>query len=69
MKRFCEQKKIKIDNIEYKNIGSYLSEIFNSYSYKKTYEKKSYMSSLGHWNFHGGNIIFLVSKKIIKTFI
>ena len=68
MKRFCEQKKIKIDNIEYKNIGSYLSEIFNSYSYKKTYEKKSYMSSLGHWNFHGGNIIFSNVKKNYKNF-
>ncbi len=68
MKRFCEQKKIKIDGNEYKNLGFYLSEIFNSYSFINVYKKKSNMSSLGHWNYHGGNIIFSNVKKNYKNF-
>ena len=56
---------INIDGEEYKNIRFYLEYIFNSRKLKKL-NNCQFLAEIGHWNFHGGNIIFPPNKKFGK---
>ena len=53
-----KSKSIYIDRQKYKNIKFYLKKILNSKSIKKLNKEFFFLSDIGHWNFHGGNIIF-----------
>ncbi len=68
LRRINDQKKIKIDDLEYHNLNYYLNIILNSETFKKIYKSNFYLSNIGHWNFHGGNIIYPDINKNIKTF-
>ena len=68
LRRIYDQKKIKVDDLEYYNLTYYLNIILNSKAFKKIYKNNFYLSNIGHWNFHGGNIIYPNINKNIKTF-
>ncbi|MFL2883476.1 MAG: hypothetical protein ACJZ69_04275 [Pelagibacteraceae bacterium] len=56
---------ITIDGEEYKDIKFYLEGILNSRVLKKLINHH-FLAEIGHWNFHGGNIIFPSNKKFGK---
>ncbi len=62
-----KSKNILINGKKYKNMGFYLQKVFKSKILKTLDRERPFLSNLGHWNFHGGNIIF-PSKKNYKNF-
>ena len=66
---FEKSKKIHINGKSYNNIKFYLNKIFRSKTIKRLEKESSFLSSLGHWNFHGGNIIFPNKKNYNKFYI
>ncbi len=57
-KNLFYSKKLVINNNEYKNIEYYLKRINSLKIIKKSFFQKNFISKIGHWNYHGGNIIF-----------
>ena len=49
---------IYINKKKYKNINFYLKKIFSAKKIKSLNKEFFFLSNIGHWNFHGGNIIF-----------
>ena len=64
-----KSKNIYINGKKYKNINFYLKKIFKNKKIKKLYNATSFLSKLGHWNFHGGNIIFPNTKNYKKFYL
>ena len=67
--KFLKQKKLKIDDSVYNNIDFYLRKIFKSKPFSNLDEQKNFLSKIGHWNFHGGNIIFPTIKKFKNFYL
>ena len=66
---FEKSKNISINNKIYKNINFYLKNLFKKKKIKKLDSNSFFLSKLGHWNFHGGNIIFPKMKNYKKFYI
>ena len=66
---FEKSKNIYINNKIYKNISFYLKNLFKEKKIKKLDSNSFFLSKLGHWNFHGGNIIFPKTKNYKKFYI
>jgi hypothetical protein len=64
-----KSKNIYINGKKYKNINFYLKKIFDKKKIKKLDNKNYFLSKLGHWNFHGGNIIFPQKKNYQKFYL
>lgn len=64
-----KSKNIYINGKRYKNIKFYLRKILNSKKVKNLDQNIFFLSNLGHWNFHGGNIIFPNKKNYNKFYI
>ena len=65
----CENKDIIINNIRYKNFNHLLYKVLESKKMKIVNSNKNYFSFLGHFNFHGENIIIENLKKNCNFFI
>jgi hypothetical protein len=60
-----KSKNIYIEGKKYNNIKFYLDNILNSRIIKNLNNHK-FLAEIGHWNFHGGNIIFPTKKNYKK---
>jgi hypothetical protein len=65
----CENKDLIINNIKYKNFNYLLYKFLQSKKIKIVNTNKNYFSFLGHFNFHGENIIIENLKKSPNFFI
>ena len=65
-KNLLNRKNILINNKSYSNISYCLNKILTSKKVKYLNKKYKFISTINHWNFHGGNIIF--PKKDTKDF-
>ena len=53
-----KKSKIIINRKKYNNLNYYLKKILFSKKVKELYFQKNFLSKIGHWNYHGGNLIF-----------
>ena len=67
LKSICEQKYIYVNNYKLTNLDIKLNKLFSSKKNLLLDEDKSIISSLGHFNFHGENII-IKNKAISKNY-
>lgn len=51
-------KKLNINNKSLNNIHFYIKKLNSFKKIRKLYSQNNYVSNVGHWNYHGGNIIF-----------
>jgi hypothetical protein len=65
VKHFTQSDEISVNGVKLRSLGKCLEEIFSSDIFLRLDKELSFMSTLGHWNFHSENI--LISDKSNKT--